>query len=55
MAVAQTASSSAITRIGEHIDTSIYPLRDVEGTQSEGVGVGYGINVYAGVGMGIGA
>lgn len=53
MAVAQTASSSAITRIGEHIDTSIYPLRDVEGTQSEGAGVGYGINVYAGVGMGI--
>ena len=34
MAVAQTASSSAMTRIGERIDTSIYPLRDVEGTQS---------------------
>ena len=49
MAIANTASSAAITRIGEQIDTSVYHMCDAEGTQSEGAGAGYGIEAYAGV------
>lgn len=49
MAIANTASSAAVTRLGARIDTSHYPARDVPGSQSEGAGVGYGIEAYAGV------
>ncbi len=49
MAIANTAASGAMTRLGERIDTSIYPQRDDLRSQSEGAGVGYGIEAYAGV------